>query len=160
VVSAATRVRPDVVVVAINTPAAAGLAAVRELREHQPDCGIVAITVGWPAALVQRLLAANVSGLIDKNASATGLLRAIRAIADGGTVLDKGHAVVADTNPFTERELHVLRAVADGASGPEIASRLSLSPRTVRNYLSNAMNKAGARNRIDVVRIASEAGWL
>jgi two-component system response regulator DesR len=56
--------------------------------------------------------------------------------------------------------LTVLRLAAGGASGPEIAKQLSLSPGTVRNYLSNAMNKTGARTRIDAIRIATESGWL
>jgi two-component system, NarL family, response regulator DesR len=163
VVDTVASLRPSVVVVAADTGDDDGLRTVLELREHLPGCGIVALTVGWPAALVRRLLAADVTGMVDKNTSATQLLRAIRVVADGGTHFGAGLAAVAttaDANPFTKRELHVLQAVADGASGPEIASRLSLSPRTVRNYLSNAMSKAGARTRIDVVRIAAEAGWL
>jgi len=162
-VSVALRLRPDVAVIAADMPEHNGLTTVHELRKKLPECQIVALTVTRPAGLLKRLLAADVSGLIDKNAPATRLLHAIRNVADGGTVIDANLVVAAlsaGSNPFTPRELTVLRLAAEGASGPEIAKQLSLSPGTVRNYLSNAMNKTGARTRIDAIRIATESGWL
>lgn len=162
-VSVAVRLRPDVAVVSADLPENNGLSTVHELRKRLPECQIVALTVKRPVGLLKRLLAADVSGLIDKNAPATRLLHAIRGVAEGGTVIDANlviAALSAGTNPFTPRELHVLRLAAEGASGPEIAKQLSLSPGTVRNYLSNAMNKTGARTRIDAIRIATESGWL
>ncbi len=162
-VSVALRLRPDVVVVSADLPGNQGLATVHELRERLPECQIVAMSVKQPVGLLKRLLAADVPGLIDKNAPAARLLHAIRGVADGGTVIDTNLVLAAlsvGNDPFTPRELHVLRLAAEGASGPEIAKRLSLSPGTVRNYLSNAMNKTGARSRIDAIRIATESGWL
>jgi two-component system, NarL family, response regulator DesR len=162
-VSVAVRLRPDVAVVAADLPDNKGLSTVHELRKRLPECQIVALTVKRPAGLLKRLLAADVSGLVDKNTSASRLLHAIRNVADGGTVIDANlviAALSAGSNPFTPRELSVLRLAAGGASGPEIAKELSLSPGTVRNYLSNAMNKTGARSRIDAIRIATESGWL
>jgi two-component system, NarL family, response regulator DesR len=162
-VSVAVRLRPDVAVVAADLPDNKGLSTVHELRKRLPECQIVALTVKRPAGLLKRLLAADVSGLVDKNTSASRLLHAIRNVADGGTVIDANlviAALSAGSNPFTPRELSVLRLAAGGASGPEIARELSLSPGTVRNYLSNAMNKTGARSRIDAIRIATESGWL
>jgi two-component system response regulator DesR len=162
-VSVAVRLRPDVAVVAADLPDNKGLTTVHELRKRLPECQIVALTVKRPAGLLKRLLAADVSGLVDKNTPASRLLHAIRNVADGGTVIDANlviAALSAGSNPFTPRELSVLRLAAGGASGPEIAKELSLSPGTVRNYLSNAMNKTGARSRIDAIRIATESGWL
>lgn len=162
-VSVAVRLRPDVAVVSADLPDNKGLTTVHELRKRLPECQIVALTVKRPAGLLKRLLAADVSGLIDKNTPASRLLSAIRNVADGGTVIDANlviAALAAGANPFTPRELAVLRLAAGGASGPEIAKELSLSPGTVRNYLSNAMNKTGARSRIDAIRIANESGWL
>jgi two-component system, NarL family, response regulator DesR len=162
-VSVAVRLRPDVAVVSADLPDNKGLTTVHELRKRLPECQIVALTVKRPAGLLKRLLAADVSGLIDKNTPASRLLSAIRNVADGGTVIDANlviAALAAGANPFTPRELAVLRLAAGGASGPEIARELSLSPGTVRNYLSNAMNKTGARSRIDAIRIANESGWL
>ena len=163
VVSVAVRLRPDVAVVSADLPENKGLTTVHELRKRLPECQIVALTVKRPVGLLKRLLAADVSGLIDKNAPAARLLHAIRGVAQGGTVIDANlviAALSAGRNPFTPRELSVLQLAAEGASGPEIAKQLSLSPGTVRNYLSNAMNKTGARTRIDAIRIATESGWL
>lgn len=162
-VSVAVRLRPDVAVVSADLPENKGLTTVHELRKRLPECQIVALTVKRPVGLLKRLLAADVSGLIDKNAPAARLLHAIRGVAQGGTVIDANlviAALSAGRNPFTPRELSVLQLAAEGASGPEIAKQLSLSPGTVRNYLSNAMNKTGARTRIDAIRIATESGWL
>jgi two-component system response regulator DesR len=163
VVSMALHVRPDVAVVSVDMSDTQGLSTVRGLRKVLPECQIVALTVKRPIGLLKRLLAADVSGLIDKNAPAARLSHTIRRVAVGDTVIDANLVIVslpAGNNPFTPRELHVLKLAAEGASGPEIAKRLFLSPGTVRNYLSNAMNKAGARTRIDAIRIATEAGWL
>jgi two-component system response regulator DesR len=162
-VSVAMRLRPDVAVISADLPDNKGLRTVHELRKRLPECQIVALTVRRPAGLLKRLLAADVSALIDKNAPAARLLHAIRGVAGGETVIDANlviAALSAGSSPFTPRELAVLRLAAEGASGPEIAKQLSLSPGTVRNYLSNAMNKTGARTRIDAIRIATESGWL
>jgi len=163
VVSTASRVRPDVTVVAVDDGNTAGLATIRALREGEAEHRVVALTLGWPVGLVDRLITAGVCGLADKNAEALRLLRAIRVVAGGGTALDEGlDAVLAAVraSPFTPRERDVLQVVAKGVSGPEIARALSLSPGTVRNYLSNVLTKTGARNRIDAIRIAKEAGWF
>jgi two-component system response regulator DesR len=163
VVPAALRLRPDVVVVDIDLSGGQGLTMVRELRRRMPDCQIVALAAAKPAGLLQRLLAAEVRGAVDKNAPARRLLWAIRTVAEGERVVDANLAVAAlsvELSPFTPRELQVLRLAADGASGREIANRLSLSNGTVRNYLSKVMTKTCARNRVDAVRIAREAGWL
>ncbi len=163
VVAIALRLRPDIAVVSVDMSDPRGLSIVRELRERLPECRTVALTVKQPVGLVQQLLAEEVSGLVDKNAPAKRLLDTVRRVADGDTVIEANlviKALTAGSNPFTPRELHVLRLAAEGASGPEIAKRLFLTPGTVRNYLSNAMNKTGARTRIDAIRIATDAGWL
>jgi two-component system response regulator DesR len=141
------------------------VATVRELRMKLPTTQVVALAAAKPAGLVQRVLAAEVLGVVDKNAyaSADRLLEAIRGVAEGSQVVDVNLVVAAlnaGPNPFTARELQVLRLAADGATGPEIATRLSLSNGTVRNYLSKVMSKTCARTRIDAIRIVKEAGWL
>jgi two-component system response regulator DesR len=163
VTQVALRLRPDVVVVDVDLPCTNGLTTVRELRRRLPETQIVALAAAKPAGLVQRLLAADVLGAVDKNAPAARLLEAIRGAAKGELVVDVNLAVAAlavEPNPLTPRELEVLRLAADGASGPEIAERLHLSPGTVRNYLSKVINKTCARTRVDAVRIAREAGWI
>jgi two-component system response regulator DesR len=160
VVSVATRLRPAVAVIDVD---AHGLEIMPELRTRLPNTQVVALASAKPAGLLQRVLTAEVLGAVDKNASAERLLKAIRGVAIGLQMIDVNLAVAAlsaGPNPFTPRELQVLRLAADGASGPEIASRLSLSNGTVRNYLSKVMNKTCARTRIDAIRIVREAGWL
>jgi two-component system response regulator DesR len=91
------------------------------------------------------------------------LLAAIRAAAQGYGFVDASLAAVAlamKPTPLTAQETQVLRLAADGATGPEIARQMCLSPGTVRNYLSKAIVKTAARSRVDAVRIAEEAGWL
>lgn len=163
VIPVASRLRPDVAVVDIDPAGGCGVAKASELRAAVPQCGVVALTVAKPAGLLQRLLEADVSGVVDKNASAGRLLQAIRDVSNGVQVVDANLAVAAlsvGANPFTPRELQVLRLAADGASGPEIANELSLSDGTVRNYLSKVMSKTRARNRVDAIRIVRDAGWL
>lgn len=163
VIPIATRIRPDVAVIDVDQPCSRGLTMIPELRARLPRMQVVALAAASPPGLVQRALTAEVLGLVDKNASATRLIAAIRGAARGSQVVDVNLAVAAlaaGPNPFTPRELQVLRLAADGASGPEIASRLSLSKGTVRNYLSKVMSKTCARTRIDAIRIVREAGWL
>lgn len=163
VVPIACRIRPDVAVIDVDQPCRRGLTMIPELRARLPHTQVVALAAAKPPGLVQRALTAEVLGLVDKNASAERLMSAIRGAARGSQVVDVNLAVAAlsaGPNPFTPRELQVLRLAADGASGPEIATRLSLAKGTVRNYLSKVMNKTCARTRIDAIRIVREAGWL
>jgi two-component system response regulator DesR len=160
VVSIASRMRPEVAVLDVDQH---GLEIIPELRKRLPGTQVVALASAKPPGLLQRVLTSEVLGVVDKNASAERLLEAIRGVARGTQMVDVSLAVAAlsaGPNPFTPRELEVLRLAADGASGPEIASRLSLSKGTVRNYLSKVMNKTCARTRIDAIRIVREAGWL
>ena len=98
-----------------------------------------------------------------KDAPAPELANAIRSVAAGRRVLDPelvAAAVDTGSSPLTDREADVLRAAESGLSTEEIGERLNLSAATVRNYLSNAIGKLGARNRLDAIRIAGDAGWL
>jgi two-component system response regulator DesR len=163
VVAVASRIRPAVAVVDIDQTGSLGLKLVHDLRECLPATQVVVLASAKPPGLVQQVLSAEVLGVVDKHTSAERLLHAIRGVSRGSQVIDVNLAVAAlaaGPNPFTPRELQVLRLAADGASGPEIATRLSLSKGTVRNYLSKVMNKTCARTRIDAIRIVREAGWL
>ena len=112
---------------------------------------------------LRRALTAQVAGFLPKDAPASELVDAIRRVAAGERVIDQGLAINAlevPNNPLSPREVEVLRAFATGAEPSEIAAQLFLSYGTTRNYLASAVSKLGARNRVDAVRIASEAGWL
>jgi two-component system response regulator DesR len=163
ILEAALRTRPDVAVVDIDLPGLDGLSAAAALHEQLPSCKTLVLTgLSQPGNLL-RALKIHVRGFLLKDAPAPQLASAIRAVAAGRRVLDPdlvAAAVETGATPLTERETDVLRAAQLGGSTAEIAERLHLSPTTVRNYLSNAIGKLGARNRLDAIRIAEDAGWL
>ncbi|MCW2919519.1 MAG: response regulator receiver protein [Actinomycetia bacterium] len=163
IVATAVLTRPDVAVIDIELPGMDGLSAAAELHERLPECRTLILTgVGRPGTL-RRALSAHVAGFMVKDARPTELVEAIRTIARGGRVLDPQLAFAAldvQGSPLTKREAEVLRLTASGAEPPEIAARIGLSYGTVRNYLASAVTKLNARNRVDAIRIATEAGWI
>jgi two-component system response regulator DesR len=163
IVPTARRTRPDVAVLDIDLPGVDGLTAAAELHEHLSSIKVLILTgLGQPGHL-RRALDSGIGGFMRKNAPSEELADAIRRVAAGQRFLDAdlvAEVLQADGDPLTQRERDVLRVAADGVSTDDIAATLFLSPATVRNYLSNAMSKLGARNRIDAIRIAREAGWL
>ncbi|GII51720.1 DNA-binding response regulator [Planotetraspora thailandica] len=155
--------RPDVALVDIGMPGIDGLTAAAELRRRLPACKTVILTgLGTPLAL-RRALDAGVRGFVVKDAQPAHLIDCIRRVHRGERVVDPELAAAvldADANPLTARELDILETAAAGATVGEIAERLSLSPGTVRNYLSRILTKTGARSRVEAIQIASESGWL
>jgi two-component system response regulator DesR len=116
-----------------------------------------------PGPFASTIRQAHVRGFIVKDAPAETLADGVRRVAEGQRVIDPelvAAALETGSSPLTDRETDVLRAAGSGISTDEIATQLSLAPATVRNYLSNAISKVGARNRIDAIRIARNAGWL
>ena len=163
IVPAALAQRPDVAVVDIDLPGTDGLTAAARLREQSPDCRVLILTVLGRPGNLRRALARGVAGFLPKETPAGELVAAVRRVAAGEKVIDPQLAVaaleVAD-NPLSPREVEVLRRFAGGAGPTEIAAAMFLSYGTVRNYLASAVTKLDARNRVDAVRIAAEAGWL
>ena len=155
--------RPDVAVLDIDLPGKDGLTAATELHEQVPECRTLMLTnLGRPGTL-RRALAAKVGGFLLKDAPPDKLASAIREVYVGRRVVDRELALAAwDTVdcPLSSREIEVLRLAAGGANAVDIAARLFLSAGTVRNYLSTAVTKLNARNRVDAIRIAKETGWL
>ncbi|WP_328475787.1 response regulator transcription factor [Actinoplanes sp. NBC_00393] len=163
VVDRAVESRPDVALLDIDLPGADGLTAAALLHERLPGVRTVVLTgLSQPSNLL-RALSAHVRGFIIKDAPADHLLDGIRRVAAGRRAIDPdlvATAVETGASPLTPREAEVLRAAADGLSTTDIGARLFLSPTTVRNYLSNAIAKTGARNRISAIRTARDAGWI
>jgi two-component system response regulator DesR len=155
--------QPDVAVIDIDLPGKDGLTAAAELHEQLPTCRTLILTsLGRPGTL-RRALAAKVGGFLLKDAPPDKLASAIRDVSVGRRVVDSDLALAAwDTAdcPLTSREIEVLRMAADGANAVDIAARLYLSAGTVRNYLTTAVTKLNARNRVDAIRIAKDSGWL
>lgn len=163
VLETAEATRPDVAVLDIDMPGLDGLAVAARLYERLPGCQTLILTgLSQPGNLL-RALRAHVRGFIVKDAPADQLADGIRRIAAGQRVIDPelvGVALDTGESPLTSREADVLREAAAGIPTDQIGTRLSLSPATVRNYLSSAISKVGGRNRIDAIRIVRENGWL
>ena len=163
VVAAAQRLRPDVVVLDIELPGRSGLDVIAPLLEAVPGCDVVVVTTFGRPGYLGRALAAGARGFLVKDDPVEQLAAAIRRVRAGERVVDPqlaAEALVVSDTPLTEREADVLRASATGAAVVDIARKLSLSPSTVRNYLSNAIGKLGARNRIEALTMARDRGWL
>ena len=163
IVPAAEAQHADVAIVDIDLPGMDGLTAAARLSQQCPGCKVLILTVLGKPGNLRRAMAANVAGFLPKDTPAAELIEAVRKVAAGGRVIDHDLAIKAlevPGSPLSPREADVLREFASGADPAEIASTLFLSNGTVRNYLASAVTKLGARNRVDAVRIAAEAGWL
>lgn len=163
VVPAGLAVRPDVAVLDIEMPGLDGLAAAAQLRAALPGTRVLIVTTFGRPGYLRRAMSAGASGFLLKDAPASDLAAAIRRVARGERVVDPTLAVAAlseGDSPLSERERDVLATSTELATIAEIAERLSLSEGTVRNHLSAAIQKVGARNRAEAARIAEEKGWL
>jgi two-component system response regulator DesR len=160
--SEAQRLRPDVIVSDIEMPGLTGLELAQRVRERGLPCRVVIVTTFARAGYLRRALDAGVAGYLLKDAPAQQLADAVRKVHAGGRVVDPQLAVEAwsDADPLNERERQVLRLAGEGMSSADIASQLSLSHGTVRNYLSEAIGKLNAANRIEAYRLARQKGWL
>lgn len=159
VVSAARALKPDVVLLAAAFPGHDGIDIARALRAALPECRCAILSSGRRLRDVQRAVAAQVHGFLVHDCPAEILTEAIRQLASGNEVIDPGPALGAPC-PLTSREAEALKAAAQGSTTAEIAASLFLTAGTVRNYLSRAIAKTGARNRVGAIRIAEESGWL
>ena len=163
VVPAALDALPDVALLDIEMPGGDGLAAAAELKERLPSCRVIILTTFGRAGYLRRAMESGAVGFLLKDAPASELASAIRRTMDGERVVDPGLAAAAlseGNNPLTDREREVLAAAEDGATIEDVARKLYLSEGTVRNYLSTAIKKLGARNRVEAARLAERKGWL
>jgi two-component system response regulator DesR len=163
IVPQALALRPNVAIIDIDLPGLDGLTAAAQLHAELPSCPTLIVTNLGRTGNLRRALAAHVSGYLLKDAPPEQLARAIRNVAAGQRVIDPYLAISAwegGENPLSARELEVLRIAAGGAEPVEIATVLHLSVGTVRNYLTNIVTKMNARNRLDAVRAARDAGWI
>ncbi|MEF9884250.1 response regulator transcription factor [Streptomyces sp. P9-A4] len=140
-----------------------GVRVATALRDELPGCRTMIVTGHGRPGHLKRALAAGVRGFVPKTVSAQRLAEIIRAVHAGNRYVDPelaADAIAAGDSPLTAREAEVLELSADGAPVAEIARRASLSPGTVRNYLSSAAAKLGAENRHTAVRLAQAKGWV
>lgn len=158
----ALETKPDIVLTDIEMPALTGLELAQELRARGGRARVVILTTFARPGYLRRALDAGVAGYLLKDAPSGRLAEALRRVHAGGRAIDPELATEAwgEADPLTDRERQVLRLAGEGLSGPEIAERLHLAEGTVRNYLSEAISKVGARNRVEAMRLAREKGWL
>lgn len=156
----------DLLLTDIEMPGLTGLELIDFLQQEQAGqkqrCKLLILTTFSRAGYVKRALQAGVDGFLLKDTPATELLAAIDKIMAGGKVIAPELAMLAlgQDNPLHDKERRALRLTAEGKSTAEIAELLFLAEGTVRNYLSDAINKLSAANRIDAARIAQQRGWL
>ncbi len=154
--------RPDVLVTDIEMPGRSGLEVAAAIAQERLNARVVIVTTFARAGYLRRALDAGVTGYLLKDAPSAQLAQGIRRVAGGGRSIDPQLALESwsDADPLTDRERSVLRLAAEGLPSAEIGQRLSLSEGTVRNYLSEAIGKLGASNRIEAARVARARGWL
>lgn len=163
VVDAVREHEPDVCLLDIEMPGLDGIAVAAALREAGlPTRSLIVTTFGRPGYL-RRAMDAGASGFVVKDTPAQELADSVRRVHAGLRVVDPALAaesLIGGPNPLTDREREVLREALQGAPVQQIASRLYLSPGTVRNYLSSAIGKTSTQTRVEAAKVAEERGWL
>jgi two-component system response regulator DesR len=160
---AVARLSPNVLVTDIEMPVMTGLELAAELRASHPSVRTIILTTFARPGYLRRALDAGARGYLLKDRPAAELADAVRRVHSGLRVVDPALATEAwnaEVDPLTDRERQILQRAGDGRSSTEIAAELHLSEGTVRNYLSEAIAKLGASNRVDAARIARVKGWL
>jgi two-component system response regulator DesR len=163
VVTVALATKPDVALLDIEMPGCDGITAAAALHSKLPSCRVLILTTFGRPGYLRKAMESGVVGFLLKDAPSAQLATAIRRAVAGERIVDPTLAMAAlseGNNPLTERERDVLAAATGGASIAEIASSLSLSEGTVRNYLSVAIQKLNAHNRVEAAHIAEQKGWL
>jgi two-component system response regulator DesR len=163
VLERAAATRPDVALLDIEMPGLDGISVAGALARERPATRALILTTFGRPGYLRRALESGACGFVLKDAPAGELAAAIRTVSEGGRAVDPSLAAAAITegsSPLTEREQQVLAAATGHHTAGQIASALHLSEGTVRNYLSSAIRKLGARNRSEAIDRAVEKGWL
>ncbi len=154
--------KPDIVISDIEMPRKTGLELADWIKQKKLATRVIIVTTFARAGYLRRALDAGVSGYLLKDSPGDILPNAIRTVHQGGRTIDPDLAAQAwsESDPLTDRERQALRLSADGLTNAQIAAELNLNDGTIRNYISEAISKLGANNRIDAARIARDKGWL
>ena len=163
VVDAAREHAVDVALLDVEMPGMDGLSAARAVTEALPACRVLMVTTFGRPGYLKQAMAAGASGFVVKDTPARQLADAVRRVHQGLRVVDPTLAAESLTqgdSPLTDREADVLQAARDGGTVADVAAALFLSEGTVRNHLSSAIGKTGARTRAEAVRVAIDNGWL
>lgn len=153
---------PDIILTDIEMPSMNGIELSEQIAAKYPAINMVIMTTFSRAGYIRRSLNAGVKGFILKEAPSEELINALKKVMQGQKVIDPELAINAldDADPLTDKERKALKLASDGLKTSEIAKQLYISEGTTRNYLSDAIAKLNATNRIDAARIARQKGWL
>ncbi len=154
--------KPDLLLTDIEMPEMSGLELAAELKRQESPVRVIILTTFARAGYLRRALDSGASGYLLKDSPASELAGAVRRVRSGMRAIAPELAAEAwgESDPLTDRERQILRLAGEGISSADIAVKFRLSEGTVRNYLSEAMSKLGANNRVEAARIARQKGWL
>jgi len=157
------QLQPDVVVTDIEMPIMTGLELAAEIAQLKLPIKVIVLTTFARAGFLKRAMASGVRGYMLKDEPAEDLAKAIRTVQGGGKAIAPELAMESwcgPQDPLSERERQVLRLAGTGSTSSEIGKIMHLSEGTVRNYLSEAISKLNAKNRVEAFRMARDEGWL
>ncbi|WP_338752763.1 response regulator transcription factor [Bacillus sp. FJAT-52991] len=156
------RLQPDVCLMDIEMPVKNGLEVAEELKVVLPTCKVIILTTFARPGYFERAIKIGVHGYLLKDGSIEDLAVAIRNVMKGQRVFDPElmFDTIREANPLTTREREILVLAAEGKTTKEMTSELFLSSGTVRNYMSEIIQKLEVKNRIEAIRIAKEKGWI
>jgi two-component system, NarL family, response regulator DesR len=159
-ISLVKRLKPDICIMDIEMPEKSGLEAAEELKSM--DCKVIILTTFARSGYFQRALKAGVRGYLLKDSPSEELANSIRIVMAGKRIYapELMDDIYSEENPLTAREKAVLELVADGKNTKEIAAELQIKTGTVRNYISQIMDKLGVKNRIEAIAQSKEKGWF
>lgn len=154
--------KPDLLLTDIEMPEMSGLEVAAELKRQESPVRVIILTTFARAGYLRRALDSGAAGYLLKDSPASELANAVRRVNSGMRAIAPELAAEAwgESDPLTDRERQILRLAGEGISSTEIAAKFRLSEGTVRNYLSEAISKLGASNRVEAARIARQKGWL
>jgi DNA-binding NarL/FixJ family response regulator len=168
----AERLRPHVVLMDVSMPIVDGITATRRMRSRAPDTRVIVLTMHADTELVDRARSAGAAGYLLKDASSEEVVLAVRRALDGQRTISPGITAVPDvstasddgddedTPALTEREIQILQMLADGCSPAEVAERLFISPKTVRNHLTKVYDKLEVNSRSAAIVVGLQHGLI
>jgi len=173
-IEAATRLKPNLILMDIGLPDLSGIDATREIKKRFPDISIVALTIHEDEEYFFKMLEAGATGYVPKRAAPEELITAIRTAATGQVYLypslakllvrdylNGGRSTEVDIpSDITDRENEILTYLAEGVSNDEIAASLVISPKTVARHRENIMRKLNLHSRAELVRYAIRKGII
>ena len=153
---------PHIILSDIEMPLVSGLDLAAYVTKKSLSSKVVLMTTFSKPGYIKRALSVGVKGFILKESDSDYLIDAIHKVSAGDKVISPELAIMTldDNNPLSQKEMSALKLASDGLKTQAIAQQLFLSEGTVRNYLSEAISKLDATNRVDAARIAKQKGWL